>query len=97
MVRWQQELARCWSKLRFGSLTVDRDEDQHVFTVQVYLDDLDPDAVRVELYADGQNGSEPVRQSMDCGQRLRAPQKVSSTAPGFRRLVLPSPQRAKSS
>jgi len=30
--------------------------EQHVFEVQVYLDDLDPEAVRVELYANGANG-----------------------------------------
>ena len=32
--------------------------------MQVYLDDLDPEAVRVELYADGVMGSAPVRQEM---------------------------------
>ena len=37
---------------------------QHVFDVQVYLDDLDPKAVRVELYADGVDGGSPVRQEM---------------------------------
>ena len=35
-----------------------------MFEVQVYLDDLDPNAVRVELYADGINGGAPVRQEM---------------------------------
>ena len=38
--------------------------EQHVFEVQVYLDDLDPEAVRVELYADGVKGGAPVRQEM---------------------------------
>ena len=32
--------------------------------LQVYLDDLDPNAVRVELYADGVRGVAPVRQEM---------------------------------
>ena len=31
---------------------------------EVYLNDLDPKAVRVELYADGINGGDPVRQEM---------------------------------
>jgi len=35
-----------------------------VYEVQVYLDDLDPKAVRVELYANGVNGGSPVRQEM---------------------------------
>ena len=40
------------------------DGEHHVFEVQVYLNDLDPNAVRVELYADGINGGAPVRQEM---------------------------------
>jgi starch phosphorylase len=47
---------------------VQTDGAQHVFAVQVYLDDLDPQAARLELYANGVNGSAPVRQEM---QRLR--------------------------
>ena len=39
-------------------------DQQHVFEVQVYLNDLDPKAVRLELYADGACGSSPVRQEM---------------------------------
>jgi glycogen phosphorylase len=35
-----------------------------VFEVEVFLNDLDPNAVRVELYADGINGGDPVRQEM---------------------------------
>ena len=34
-----------------------------MFEVQVYLNDLDPNAVRVELYADGVNGG------ARCGRR----------------------------
>jgi len=36
----------------------------------VYLDELDPEAVRVELYADRQNGTEPVREPMNRGEQL---------------------------
>ena len=32
--------------------------------LKVYLNDIDPNAVRVELYADGINGSSPVKQEM---------------------------------
>ena len=41
-----------------------------MFEVQVYLNDLDPKAVRVELYADGVNGGGPVRQEMKRVRRL---------------------------
>ena len=36
--------------------------------MQLYLDDLDPEAVRAELYADGVNGAAPQRVQM---QRVR--------------------------
>jgi starch phosphorylase len=64
VVNWQQTLEEKWATLRFGEVTAETDGDQHVFEVQVYLQDLDPKAVRVELYADGINGDDPVRQEM---------------------------------
>ena len=40
------------------------DADRHIFEIEVYMNDLDPNAVRVEIYADGVNGGAPVRQEM---------------------------------
>ena len=56
--------------MRFGSLTTEQHNDHYVFQVQVYLNELDPEAVRVELYADEANGAEPVRQPMQRGDQL---------------------------
>ena len=56
--------------MRFGEMKVVTNGEQHVFEVQVYLDDLDPNAVRVELYADGVNGGGPVRQEMERVRQL---------------------------
>jgi len=64
LVDWQHNLEQKWIALRFGEMKVETKDQQHVFEVQVYLDDLDPNAVRVELYANGINGGEPVRQEM---------------------------------
>ena len=64
MVNWWHVLDQKWAALRFGEVKVEARGEQHVFDVQVYLDDLDPKAVRVELYADGVNGGSPVRQEM---------------------------------
>jgi starch phosphorylase len=63
-VNWQHTLEQKWAALRFGEVKVETKEEQHVFDVQVYLNDLDPKAVQVELYADGVNGGHPVRQEM---------------------------------
>jgi glycogen phosphorylase len=70
LVNWQRALEQNWSNLRFGEVKVASDGGKHIFEVQVYLNGLDPDIVRVELYADGMNGGEPVRQEMTRGQRL---------------------------
>ena len=64
LVKWQHALEQHWSNLRFGELKVATDGRNHLFEVQVYLHDLDPKAVRVELYADGINGGDPVREEM---------------------------------
>ncbi len=70
MVDWQHSLEQKWAALRFGEVKVETHGEQHVFEVQVCLNDLDPKAVRVELYADGINGSSPVRQEMKRGRQL---------------------------
>jgi starch phosphorylase len=64
MVAWRYSLEQKWAALRFGEVKVETKGEQHVFDVRVYLDDLDPEAIRVELYADGVNGGIPVRQEM---------------------------------
>lgn len=64
IIDWRHSLDPTWPTLRFGDVNVETRGEQHVFDVQVYLSDLDPDAVRVELYADGVMGVAPVRQAM---------------------------------
>jgi starch phosphorylase len=64
VVNWQHTLGQKWATLRFGEVKAEPDGGRYVVEAQVYFDDLDPDAVRVELYADGVNGDSPVRQEM---------------------------------
>jgi starch phosphorylase len=64
VVDWQRNLEEKWAAVRLGEVKSETDAAQHVFEVQVYLGDLDPEAVQVELYADGVNGSALVRQEM---------------------------------
>jgi starch phosphorylase len=64
IVNWQHALEQKWVTLRFGDVNVETDVEQHVFEVQVYLNGLDPNAVQVELYADGHNDGNFVRQEM---------------------------------
>jgi len=64
IVNWRHALEQKWTALRFGEVKLETDAEQHVFEVQVYLDELDPQAIRVELYANGVNGSAPERVAM---------------------------------
>jgi starch phosphorylase len=43
---------------------------EHRYQVQVYLAELNPDAVQVELYADALDGRDPVRLAMVRGEQL---------------------------
>jgi glycogen phosphorylase len=70
LLSWQSELAKRWSGLRFGSATVQQQEHQYLFQVQAFLDDLDPESVRVELYAEPQNGQGLAREVMSRGEHL---------------------------
>ncbi len=64
LVKWQQALEQHWSALRFGEMTLVTEGEKHEFEVQVYLDDLEPAAVRVELFANGIDGNAPERIAM---------------------------------
>ena len=70
MVDWQHGLERNWHNLRFGEVKVVSGEGRHGFEVRVYVGGLDPDMIQVELYAEGINGHEPVRQEMTRGRQL---------------------------
>jgi len=70
MVEWQHSLEQKWDTLHFGEVKIETKGKQQVFEAQVYLNDLDPKAVRVELYAEGMNGGGPVRQEMNRVRQL---------------------------
>ena len=53
LVDWQHNLEKKWEKLRFGEVKVETIGEQHLYEIHVYLNDLDPNTVRVELYAEG--------------------------------------------
>ena len=70
MVDWQRSLEQNWAKVHFGEVKVETRGEQHEFEVQVWLNDLDPNAVRVELCADGVMGRPPLRHEMMRGRQL---------------------------
>ncbi|MFS8064863.1 MAG: alpha-glucan family phosphorylase [Byssovorax sp.] len=72
---WQRALEQGFRALSFRAVTVETDGDHHTFEAQLDLATLDPEAVRVELYADGVGDAPPVRQEM-----TRAPRAPGATS-----------------
>ncbi|MGE5193344.1 MAG: alpha-glucan family phosphorylase [Deltaproteobacteria bacterium] len=52
LAAWSRELASNWKDVHFGEVRATAGDGVWNFDVQLYLADIDPDAVRVELYAD---------------------------------------------
>ena len=74
LLNWRRRICDHWSRLRFGSMRVETEGEEHRFQLQVCLDELDPEAVQVELYAEAIDGAidggEPVRHVMVRGEAL---------------------------
>lgn len=68
---WRQRLTTSWNRLRFGAVVVSRPGSRLRFEVQVYLGELTPADVAVELYADPpRDGDAATRIPMDCMRAL---------------------------
>jgi starch phosphorylase len=65
VAEWQSRLAEGWTNLRFSACSVTRSGSELHFEVQVYLNDIPPADVRVELYAEpAASGDGPERVAM---------------------------------
>src|SRR5450759_4434045 len=76
IVEWLNVLQKKWSTIQFGDVKVKTDGDKHIYDVQVHLNDIDPKAVVVELYAEGIDGGSPIRQEMEIIQQQNEPVKT---------------------
>jgi starch phosphorylase len=65
LVAWRQKIATAWNGISLGPLTVKSQPGRLQFEVPVHLGELDPDAVLVELFANGRDGDGPYRKAMD--------------------------------
>jgi starch phosphorylase len=68
--QWQDALCNNWRRLHFGTLRVHEEGAHYTFFVPVYLDALDPEAIRVQIYAEPQSGGEAEIHSMTRGESL---------------------------
>ena len=65
MTDWRHTVEKEWPALRFGDMNVETNGEHHTFEAHIVLNGLDPNAVKVELYAEGIDGGGPVRQPME--------------------------------
>jgi starch phosphorylase len=59
LCRWSERLRRGWPSLHIGQPTVVHNDGRFRFSVPVFLGELQPDFVRVELFADEIDGLPP--------------------------------------
>ncbi|WP_319228985.1 alpha-glucan family phosphorylase [Draconibacterium orientale] len=69
MINHLQSLQENWDWVHFGEVKIATSEKQHVFDVQLYLNDIEPDDVQVELFANGLNDEGPMITKMERGDR----------------------------
>ena len=67
---WQTTLGEHWQDLQFGTAKVNRVDNQLQFEVTVYLGQLAPEFISVELYADPINGQGYVIIPMARGEKI---------------------------
>jgi starch phosphorylase len=73
---WRRAIALSWSGVRFGEVKIASDKGSHQFEAQVYLNGLAPEAVTVELYAEGIGGRPSVREEMHPVRQLAGTQQA---------------------
>ena len=86
LLAWKRHVSDHWREARLETVCSETREGQHRFTVEVHLGGLDPDAIRVELFADPLSGTEPVRQPMtrDEGRDVGAVHEYAAHVPASR-------------
>jgi starch phosphorylase len=96
MVDWQRGLEEKWPTLRFGELKVETRDGHYMFEVELILNDIDPEAVRVELYAEDANDSATQEMQWDrtargnaLGEIYRASVVAARPATDFTARVVP--------
>ncbi|MBN1684423.1 MAG: alpha-glucan family phosphorylase [Gammaproteobacteria bacterium] len=77
VVDWQHILKKKWGSLRFGDVKIETRGKHYIFEIIVFLNDLDPSTIHVELYANGIEKEPPVR------QKMRLIRRLSDTSDGY--------------
>ena len=71
---WRRTLEQKWAGLRFGDVKIQPDGQNYNFEVQAFFGEVNPDSVRLELYADGNH---------ECTQEMKRGQELTSPDHGY--------------
>ncbi len=88
--KWQKKIDDHWQYIHFGKKVVSKTDDSgYNFQLPVYLDDLSPEAIRVELYAEPlEAGKGPERITLEQSKQL------SGTVNGYLYVATITPRRS---
>ena len=67
---WSEQLSRYWHETRLSNLTVTEETGVLIFEVQIYLGDILPESVQVQVYADPLEKGKPVCEVMQRGASI---------------------------
>jgi glycogen phosphorylase len=87
---WSDRLHRCWPEIHWGNLEVIAAGDASEFRLQLYLGEIDPEAVKVQLYAEPEAPT-----SAPEAWEMRREHALSGAAGGFLYTVRVPPARAR--
>lgn len=65
IVEWKKDLQNKWHALRFVDVKYETKDGKHFFQVLVYLDDIHPDTLNVQLYAEGSDHTDSFVQKLE--------------------------------
>jgi starch phosphorylase len=68
LLAWRERIAQHWNTVRFGTANTETHDGHHFFRVQVFVGDLHPDELQVELYAEPLPGSDSALEPMKAGE-----------------------------
>ncbi len=73
---WKKSLSEKWNGMRFGDMKVNTRNDLHEMEVSVFLNGIDPGTVLVEIYAEGSEGKDSFRKTMNLKKPGQEPESL---------------------
>jgi glycogen phosphorylase len=64
LVNWNHSLNKNWDKIHFGEIKIETKGKLYIFEVKVFLSDINPNSIKIEIYAEGVNGEGPTKVEM---------------------------------